>query len=114
MVIHICHYMHHSLSKKQDTVGVLAPNSLVASSLEPFSFDSVSTPCRVNQSRYLKALYLFVHHTLSNENTVCISKYLKAFGDSLSSDPVHAFMPGHPLILYLCGLMLFKPQSNNL
>lgn len=98
MVIHICHYMHHSLSKKQDTVGVLAPNSLVASSLEPFSFDSVSTPCRVNQSRYLKALYLFVHHTLSNENTVCISKYLKAFGDSLSSDPVHAFMPGHPLL----------------
>lgn len=39
------HYMHHSLSKEQETVGVLAPNSLVASALEPLSFTSVSTPC---------------------------------------------------------------------
>lgn len=54
--------VRHSLAKEQDTVGVLAPNILVASSFELFSFSSVSTPCRVNQADSLN-LNMFMDHT---------------------------------------------------
>lgn len=63
MIFYMCHYMHHSLSKEQDTVGVFAPNSFVASALEPFSLASVSTPCSVNQSRHIRAFCRSMSHT---------------------------------------------------
>lgn len=57
--------LHHSLSKVQDTVGVLAPNSLEASVLESFSFSSVSTPCSKNQTHtpyFLTMIHTEPHH----------------------------------------------------
>lgn len=62
----MCEYLlsHHSLSKEQDTVGVLAPNIFVASPLEPFS--SVSTPCRENQQSF----YMFMLPTQQDEHTL--------------------------------------------
>lgn len=61
-------YLHHSLSKEQDTVGVLAPNSLVASSLAPFSFSfsSVSTPCRENKQ---------LSHIMSHTDILLLNYY---------------------------------------
>lgn len=57
----------HSLAKVHDTVGVLAPNSFVESSLEPFSFSSVSTPCKLN-SLVMYRSFLFIRgHVLKLE-----------------------------------------------